>query len=164
MYAYNIHYLCHSDHTFGFNILPFIATLRQRISVESAIDERALRALCSCNIRHTAIYDISKITYSLYHVTTGKNFRVAVIEIARLYIAISCRTKVSIICIFAKSCKKSASWEHYIHRSISQTKIEFNGLSFFFPKKIKNLFYNEYFCSILSSAKYQYINSFLEKD
>lgn len=56
------------------------------------------------------------------HVTTGKNFRVAVIEIARLYITIGCRTKVSIICIFMKSCKKSTSREHYVHRSYYRQK------------------------------------------
>lgn len=42
-----------------------MVTLRQRISVESATDERVLRALCACNMWHTAIYDISKTRYSL---------------------------------------------------------------------------------------------------
>lgn len=67
MYAYDIHHLCHSDHTFGFNILPFIATLRQfrsRVQPTSVRCVRYAHAICDTDI-HTTIYDISKITYSL---------------------------------------------------------------------------------------------------
>lgn len=64
MYAYGNRHQ-HPDHAFSFDILPFMAMLQQRISVESATDERALRALYACSIRRTAIYNISKITYSL---------------------------------------------------------------------------------------------------
>lgn len=70
-------------------------------------NRRACVACIMC-MQYTAHRDIQhrKLRTVSYHVTTGKNFRVVIIEFARLYIAISCRTKVSIICIFAKSCRK----------------------------------------------------------
>ena len=86
IYDYDVHHR-HSNHAFDFDILPFMVTLRQWISVESATDERALRVSCACNIRRTVIHDISKITYGFLPRNNSKNFRVAVIKIARLYIA-----------------------------------------------------------------------------
>lgn len=89
-----------------------------------------------------AIYGVPRYTTSRKlrtvscHVTIGKNFRAAVIEIAPLYIAIGCRTKVSIICIFAKSCKKSTSQEHYVHRFYYRQKWSFNNLISVFMRKL----------------------------